>query len=288
MNITETQALGQDGAHPAANGHSDSETSTARPTRGNSKPTHVNITIEPKLRHYSFRSRQKPSPEEIGSHVWLEDYADIFPTLSLSHRAQKDPAVTERLKDAVEYGQSCLFGRYALYNFSHSQHFLSRSQETTFAYVLKTLREMLTLVWVDNTQEVPTLYVNESAYDSLRSILEACRRIAAPAFRRLKKPVPPIPIWGGDNTYSQYAYEANDFEILGACFRREVEYFLSRLAAVHPGPYLQERHFLQVAPAAGEDSAEEELATAFQKLKVKSPQPPRDIPPHLPADSISQ
>lgn len=125
----------------------------------------------------------------------------------------------ERLQDALQLGQEFLFGRYALYSFPHSRRFLTQSQEKTFAHVLKALSMTLTVVWADSSQDIPTLYIDEFIYEELRSLLETCRRLATPSFRRLKKQAPPIPIWGADTTYLKLTYEANDFEILGACFR---------------------------------------------------------------------
>ncbi len=251
----------------------------------------VDITIEPQLRSFSHRFHQKPPVEEIGTHVHMDDYSDLFPTLSLTRLQLKDPATRERLRDAINLGREVLLGRYALYSFSPVHAFLSKEQEKVFRHVLDALTKTLTYIWADSTQEHQALYMSESSYESFRALLESCRRIAVPHFRRLKSEVPPIPLWGADTTYMQYAFEANDFEILGACFRREVEYFLSKLASVYPGPYRQEQRLLpggkeqedpDEADSDDEDEVVGELTVGVQNVKIeRSDSRMRDAPPHF-------
>ncbi len=294
MGKTETQlADGNQSGESSSSAVHDTKPNTTRvDSARSSKSKRVDITIEPTLRSLSQRFRQKPPVEEIGIHVHMEDCSDLFPTLSLTRRELKDPAARERLRDATDIGRSFLLGRYALYSFSPVHAFLSKEQEKVFRQVLDALKTTLTHVWVNPTQEDSTLYMSESYYESLRALLESCRRLAAPHYRKSKSEIPPIPIWGADTSYLQYAYDANDFEILGACFRREVEYFLSQLAAVYPGPYVQEQRYVPTstreeaneADSDDEDEVAGALATGMRDLSIDgsaSATPVRDTPPHL-------
>ncbi len=132
-----------------------------------SKSKRVDITIEPTLQSFSQRFRRKPPMEEIGIHVHMEDCSDLFPTLSLTRRELKDPAARERLRNATDIGCSFFLGRYALYSFLPVYAFLSKEQEKVFCHVLDALKTTLTHLWVNPTQEDPTLYMSESSYESL-------------------------------------------------------------------------------------------------------------------------
>ncbi|THH19755.1 hypothetical protein EUX98_g8715 [Antrodiella citrinella] len=99
---------------------------------------------------------------------------------------------------------------------------------------------------------------------------------------------PSIPIWGRHTQSANLAYTPNDFEILGACFRKEVEMFLHELHSVHrftPDPFFYSTIDLFGSPT--EDSVE--LATgdssivndAEENSLIAAPDFTRDMAPHL-------
>ena len=173
--------------------------------------------------------------------VTRQDRSDTFPTCSLSSRLlAKETILKERLQTALDEGAIALPNRYVLSGFKANYHFLSRTEETSFGPVLNALQRLTTLV---RTAELSpdandsTYSLDEDDYDDFQGCLEALRFAAKPSFRAAKKPLPSVPMWGRDSSYASKAYDSSDFEILGACFRREVEHYLKTLVSVHRSPF---------------------------------------------------
>ncbi|OJT11428.1 Retrovirus-related Pol polyprotein from transposon 297 [Trametes pubescens] len=143
--------------------------------------------------------------------------------------------------------------------------------------------------------------------NELRNMLEARRYAAEGDYRQLRKAPPSIPFWGRDLYANGYVHTVNDFEILGVCFRREVEYFLARLSEVHQ---YDEEPFWENGPsflgpsgdmlATGTPHASRKDRRAAKQAYAQTPthsppplptaprKPARDIPPHMRATSHPQ
>ncbi|KAJ2997746.1 hypothetical protein NUW54_g7101 [Trametes sanguinea] len=136
--------------------------------------------------------------------------------------------------------------------------------------------------------------------EELRNLLEARRYAAEGDFRQARKAPPSIPFWGRDLTANGYVHSPNDFEILGVCFRREVEYFLARLSELHQfdeepfwdnGPSFLGHYAEPLSSENPRQTRRERRAARKSALvtPVVSPLPPpatprkpnRDSPPHL-------
>ncbi|CDO78030.1 hypothetical protein BN946_scf184648.g2 [Trametes cinnabarina] len=136
--------------------------------------------------------------------------------------------------------------------------------------------------------------------EELRDMLEARRYAAESDFRQLRKSPPSIPFWGRDTAASGYVHSLNDFEILGICFRREVEYYLARLAEVHRfdeepfwdnGPSFLGPAGTALTTGTPHPSRKERRAARKEETRtpISSPPPPpvapkkplRDAPPHF-------
>ncbi len=221
----------------------------------------------------SNRFRSQPPVEEIGHFVFREDISTSVPTCSLSSRDLKDPLLRDRLDTAIRFGRDHLRNRFALYKYKASHNFLTRNQESAFTYELRALRDVVTNVWVDYCDESEThYYLDKDAYFKLRTLLDSCANIASSSFYTAGKQSPPVPIWGLDTSYITFEYNANDFEILSACFRREVECFLSDLLAVH-ADFLQPSRGVKTTKALEGTRQKEDPDTTEEYV--------RDDPPHL-------
>lgn len=93
-------------------------------------------------------------------------------------------------------------------------------------------------------------------YETLIALLEALLNRTRPIAKERNVALPPLPMGGCDTRYVHYSFSANDFEILAACFRREVEYFL-----LH--------HFLLLYPSQGEGQLTDRTS-AKPDLRIKS------------------
>ncbi|THH23196.1 hypothetical protein EUX98_g7980, partial [Antrodiella citrinella] len=100
--------------------------------------------------------------------------------------------------------------------------------------------------------------------------------------------LPSIPIWGRNTQSANLAYTPNDFEILGACFRKEVEIFLHELNGIHtfkPDPFFYHAEDLfgssddSVDVVTGDSSV---LNDTADEDPIPAPAFSRDPAPHLP------
>lgn len=203
---------------------------------------------------FSEQFRPLPQVEDDDDRVTREPTAGILPLCATaSYNFKGDPILRERLKDACTYGYQHLGpDRDVLY--LSNLLTLTRSECITFKQDLKLLDQVIGYVWKDGTTEEPTFFIDEEDYDQLRFILESRLAEAKPIFRDQKRLLPPLPMWGKSPEYVRYVFCANDFEILGACFRREVETFLSQHCGKDP-------HFLEVLGTATMERPKEVFRT---------------------------
>ncbi|KAJ7511177.1 hypothetical protein B0H11DRAFT_2183230, partial [Mycena galericulata] len=111
-----------------------------------------------------------------------------------------------------------------------------------------------------------------SAFQHLMELLEGRRVQAATTFTIKGKRLPSLPILGTDGVVSSWRRE-NDFEIVGVCFRLEVEDFLVQLDS--------EYDFLKGKGRKVETFPPENILPT-----TNEPAPLRDAPPHLTAHAL--
>lgn len=146
-----------------------------------------------------------------------------------SPRDLKNRADLDRVEDAIVEGQHHL-QRVP----ENNDEVLTRKQENDYFPKECTLLDRL-------VANVRTLVIGPTAYAyaiepetllRLSELLIHRRRTASDSLLLQNKPLPDIPRWGPYGDPSSFR-ELNEFEILGACYRREVECFLAYLATYH-------------------------------------------------------
>ncbi|KAL1939986.1 hypothetical protein VTO73DRAFT_9321 [Trametes versicolor] len=180
----------------------------------------------------SDQFRPLPEVEEDDDRVVRGPTAGLFPLCATaSYKFKGDPILRERLKDACVYGYQHLGPDRDVLHLPNLLT-LSRSECITFKQELQLLDQVVGYVWKDGTTEEPAFFIDEEDHDRLMHMLENRLASAKPIFRDQKRLLPPLPRWGKGLEYIRYAFCANDFEILGACFRRQVESFLAQLTTL--------------------------------------------------------
>lgn len=146
-----------------------------------------------------------------------------------SPRDLSSRADMSRVEDAVQEGQHHL-QRIP----SNNDEVLTRKQENSYFPKECTLLDQL-LARVQTTVVGPGAYAYAVEAETLLQLSELLihrRRTASESLLLRNAPVPELPRWGplGDpNTF----WLLNEFEILGACYRREVECYLAYLSRHH-------------------------------------------------------
>ncbi|KAH9856083.1 hypothetical protein C2E23DRAFT_882214 [Lenzites betulinus] len=252
-----------------------------------------------KLRAIVGRFRPRPDLSEHDSRISMVATFGLFPACATTARKFKgDTVLLERLRDALTYGAIHLGQRPALYRYRSSRdNPLSRNQENVFQEEVRALTALFSQVGKDGSDKPPYYFLDEDTYEELIAMLETLLTRAKPLARERGMTLPPLPMWGGDTRYVHYSFTANDFEILGACFRREVEYFLFQVFMILYPP--DEAGHVSVSKdklrttAREKGKEKEELGFAWQDASTqdedRTPRK-RDPPPHLPAqaESVSQ
>ncbi|KAJ3007679.1 hypothetical protein NUW54_g3454 [Trametes sanguinea] len=234
--------------------------------------------------HCILSTEFRPLPDTEDERVTREAAGARFPACATSSRNfKRDPVLSERLRDALIYGYQHVGERYEnLYRRSAGTNPLTRSEAILFSEELRQLDHVLGHVWTDRTTTETAFFLDRADYYVLIELLEARRAEAKPAFRARQAVLPPLPMWGKNLDYLRYVFPANDFEILGACFRREVEYFLSQLTEYHD--------FRAKQTTTGNEGHEEIVSRQVDKGKqvaqdledpFATPITGRPIPPHL-------
>jgi hypothetical protein len=75
----------------------------------------------------------------------------------------------------------------------------------------------------------PVYRLRSDRFAVLKTKLVALAARAQRGFGLFAPPMPAIPTWGVNDNFRRY-FDASDFEILGVCFRAEVEYYVETLA----------------------------------------------------------
>ncbi|KAF7306872.1 TY3B-TY3B protein [Mycena indigotica] len=133
-----------------------------------------------------------------------------------------------------------------------------RLYKHTFPRALELLRTFL-----DNFEVVPYVLEDKSAcrinykqYWVLTRLLQEYSAIAEKSFKFAGLPPPPVPSWG-TGEYLKDFYSENDFEMLGVCFRAEVENFLVFMDRYHD--------FLHNVPQPPDDECRDLLASLVRE-----------------------
>lgn len=112
---------------------------------------------------------------------------------------------------------------------SDSPRSLSRKEErNVFALELSILNELLTMVLKYEDESSIGLAIRKELLVKLNKLLLHKRSMTTEAFRLIGEGPPNIPLWAYDGRIEYWP--PNDFEILGAYYRYEVETFLAHLA----------------------------------------------------------
>ncbi|KAJ7161719.1 hypothetical protein C8R46DRAFT_1223010 [Mycena filopes] len=149
-----------------------------------------------------------------------------IPTLRAPGRIGNNTDLQARRADALLKGSSAINKGFLVNALKASR----RLHVSIFTKELDLLNRTLT-----SLERIPDEHTSSHGYRVGRDnyllllhVLSSLRSTAADAFRLRGLKVPTLPSWGNDEDISQ-VYDANNFEILGVCFRAEVEHFLSTL-----------------------------------------------------------
>ncbi|KAI0737448.1 hypothetical protein C8Q80DRAFT_1125421 [Daedaleopsis nitida] len=231
----------------------------------------------PALKPVSGKFEPIPTEDSDGylSELVRKDCSSRFAICTSLREVAGDDKVRQRLYTALTFGHTYLSrGREALHP-STWKTLSTEQREEIFPIEMMKLDEVVLSPWQISPFR-DGFWPDEEDLDSLRSLLEARRHEAAPTFRQQGKTLPSVPVWGRDLSHSAYVHTANDFEILAACFRMEVEYFLKTLFLEHcfaPNPFWgRSDPLLQLI-----EDAEEETTRA--RLRKPSATPPAEHAP---------
>ncbi|KAF7341208.1 TY3B-TY3B protein [Mycena venus] len=137
-----------------------------------------------------------------------------------------DPEVLERRSLALEFGANG-FAKWFLLNAKVTSRKLFVS---TFRNELTTLETVITSVEVGHLVDKggPVYRLQKAPYWTLWKQLDDLRNRAKVAYEVFNADMPSMPTWGRSEDPLAF-YAANDYEILGICYRVEVENYLANL-----------------------------------------------------------
>ncbi|EDR12628.1 uncharacterized protein LACBIDRAFT_323223 [Laccaria bicolor S238N-H82] len=145
-------------------------------------------------------------------------------------RSEKIFALAGRHRQALQLGEAAL--RRPIYN-SYNKVVTRKGRKDLFKEEMDTLKELLSrLYYFNDESNVAGFALQRIILVNLNHQLKARRNEAEEDFIISGEGVPTLPRWGLNSKADEF-WSANDFEILGACFRREVENFLAYLAEHH-------------------------------------------------------
>ena len=146
-------------------------------------------------------------------------------------RSEKIFALAGRHRQALQLGEAAL--RQPIYS-SYDKVVSRKGRKDLFKEEMDILRELLTNLYYFNEDGT-----NQSGFAlqkiilvNLNHRLKLRRNEAEEDLITCGEGIPSLPRWGLNGKADEF-WTANDFEILGACFRREVENFLAYLAEHH-------------------------------------------------------
>ncbi|KAJ7491873.1 hypothetical protein B0H11DRAFT_1911780 [Mycena galericulata] len=144
------------------------------------------------------------------------------PTLRPLSKIGTNSAILARRSEAITKGATAIGKGFLL----RAQRASRRIYSSVFPRELDLLETLLTEVEKLELLDGSFAYrVDQATYQYLLQILYKLRSLAEDSFRIAGKTPQTIPSWGDDEDILE-AYDQNSFEILGVCFRLEVEHFL--------------------------------------------------------------
>ncbi|KAJ6454793.1 hypothetical protein C8R45DRAFT_1111727 [Mycena sanguinolenta] len=144
------------------------------------------------------------------------------PTLRPLSKIGSNPQILARRTEALAKGATGTGKDFLMVASKASR----RLFQHIFPKELELLETLLTQVeQVELLSKYPAYRVERDNFRLLLRVLRKLRAQAEDSFRIEGKTLPPLPTWGDDEDISE-VYDPNAFEILGVCFRVEVESFL--------------------------------------------------------------
>ena len=145
-------------------------------------------------------------------------------------RSEKIFALAGRHRQALQLGETAL--RRPIYS-SYDKVVSRKGRKDLFKEEMEILRELLTnLYYFNNGTNQVGYALQKIILVSLNHRLKLRRSEAEESLIVSGEGIPPLPRWGLNGKADEF-WTGNDFEILGACYRREVENFLAYLAEHH-------------------------------------------------------
>ena len=145
-------------------------------------------------------------------------------------RSEKIFALAGRHSQALQLGEIAL--RRPIYS-SYGKIVSRKEQRSFFKEEMDILRELLTnLYYFNNGTDGVGFALQKIILINLNQQLKIRRSEAEEDLISSGEGIPPLPRWGLNGKADEF-WTANDFEILGACYCREVENFLAYLAEHH-------------------------------------------------------
>lgn len=147
-----------------------------------------------------------------------------LPTLGCSHTYRNNVQLTERRNEAIHIG-SIHLDKYFLR--SSSRAFSRRLLKDVLDNESNCLDELLTSVVRIPIEDGGYAYsIRRDYYSKLQAVLLKIKAKLGDVLLANGAPIPDIPFWGKAGDLDEF-HLPNDFEILGICYRTEVERFLS-------------------------------------------------------------
>ena len=145
-------------------------------------------------------------------------------------RSEKIFALAGRHRQALQLGEIAL--RRPIYS-SYGKIVSRKERRSFFKEEMDILRELLTnLYYFNNGTDNVGFALQKIILINLNQQLKIRRNEAKEDLISSGEGIPSLPRWGLNGKADEF-WTANDFEILGACYRREVENFLAYLAEHH-------------------------------------------------------
>lgn len=145
-------------------------------------------------------------------------------------RSEKIFALAGRHRQALQLGESAL--RRSIYS-SYGKVMSRKIRKDLFKEEMNILKELLSNLYYFNDGANQTGFaLQKIILINLNRRLKSRRNEAEEDLIVSGEGIPSLPKWGPNGKADEF-WTANDFEILGACFRREVENFLAYLAEHH-------------------------------------------------------
>ena len=145
-------------------------------------------------------------------------------------RSEKIFALAGRHRQALQLGEAAL--RRPIYS-SYDKVVTRKGRKNLFKEEMDILRELLSnLYYFNDGTNPPGFALQKIILVNLNHRLKLRRNEAEEDLITSGEGIPSLPRWGLHGKADEF-WTGNDFEILGACFRREVENFLAYLAEHH-------------------------------------------------------